>query len=509
MKRNLFIGLLAAALASCQNAEPPAPYGATPNEAQLQWHDADFYGLVHTSNVIYDKAQGYDDADLFNPKQFDAKKIVAAIKDGGMKGVVLVAKHHCGFCLWPTSTTEYSVKNSPWRDGKGDMVREFADAAREAGLKFGVYCSPWDMNDADYGRPEYLQRYREQLRELHTNYGDIFLSWFDGANGGYGYYGGAKEIRKFDLEEYYEWDSTFAMVRRWQPLSAIFNGLRADVRWVGNESGIAGDPCWATYDPAPEGSAEWRPTNGQRNGKFWMPAECDVSIRPNWFYRQSQDEQVKTPEQLFDLYFMSVGRGQAFDLGVCPDRDGLLHPNDIRSLKGLGDLLKQTFTDNYTQTATVTVNQTRGGSKKFSAQNLIDNDKKTYWCTDDDTSEGEIILEWEQPQAFNIVSLREYLPLGQRIDSISAEVFVGEGWQPFAKAASIGANRLLRCEPVKTAKLRIRTYGPVCPALSEIGIYKEPERIVAPVKPDKATGLEPVAKTFNEINEANKNATEQ
>ena len=284
----ILICCISAILISCgEKTPPPAPYGATPSQAQLQWHDADYYGMICISTITYtDKEWGYGDepAELFNPVRFDAGEIVAVMKEAGMKGVLLVAKHHGGFCLWPTSTTSYSVKSSPWHDGKGDMVREFADAARKAGLKFGVYCSPWDRNDADYGKPEYLQRFRRQLRELHTNYGDLFLSWYDGANGGDGYYGGAREKRKLDLENYYGWDSTFAMVRKWQPLAAIFNGDGADVRWVGNERGFAGDPCWATFNPMPEGSSEWNPGNGQRNGKCWMPAECDVPIRPGWFY---------------------------------------------------------------------------------------------------------------------------------------------------------------------------------------------------------------------------------
>jgi alpha-L-fucosidase len=493
-KTVLLICCISVLLISCGEKTPaPAPYGATPSQAQLQWHDVDFYGMICISTITYtDKEWGYGDepAELFNPGRFDADEMVAVMKDAGMKGVLLVAKHHGGFCLWPTSTTDYSVKSSPWRNGKGDMVREFADAARKAGLKFGVYCSPWDRNDADYGKPEYLQHFREQLRELHNNYGDIFLSWYDGANGGDGYYGGAREMRKLNLENYYDWGNTFAKVREWQPLAAIFNGHGADLRWVGNEQGFANDPCWATFDPA-----KWHPGNGQRNGKCWMPAECDVPVRPGWFYHESQNEQVKTAEQLFDLYFLSVGRGQALDIGLAPDRDGKLHPNDVQSLKGLGDLLRQTFTKNYAADATITVNQTRGESKKFSGKHLTDNDKKTYWSTDDSITEGIITLEWTQAQTFNIISLREYLPLGQRIDSISVEIFANGQWKPFIKASSIGANRLLRSEPAEASKVRIRTYGPVCPALSEIGIYRELERTVAPVKPDKVTDLEAVPHT--------------
>jgi alpha-L-fucosidase len=495
----LLISCLAGLFVSCgEKTPPPAAYGATPSKAQLQWHDVDYYGMICISTITYtDKEWGYGDesAELFNPTQFDAKEIVATMKEAGMKGVLLVAKHHGGFCLWPTATTDYSVKSSPWRNGKGDMVREFADAAREAGLKFGVYNSPWDRNDADYGKPEYLKHFREQLRELHTNYGDIFISWYDGANGGDGYYGGAREKRKLDLEDYYDWKNTFAMVRKWQPLAAIFNGPDADVRWVGNERGFANDTCWATYDSTAKGETRWNLQHGQRNGRSWMPAECDVPIRSGWFYHESQNGQVKTPKQLFDLYFLSVGRGQALDIGLAPDKSGRFHPNDVKSLIGMGDLLKKTFTTNLVSDALVEVNQTRGESNKFSATNLADNDKKTYWCTDDSVTEGEITFEWKQPQTFNIVSLREYLPLGQRIDSISVEIFTQEQWQPFAKATSIGANRLLRSELVEASKIRIHTYGPVCPALSEIGVYRESGRTAAPVIKDMVAGLEQVPQT--------------
>jgi alpha-L-fucosidase len=498
-KQTIFITCLSVFILSCGDKTPaPVPYGATPNKAQLQWHEVDYYGMITISTNTYtDKEWSYGDesAELFNPSRFDADEMVAIMKEASMKGVLLVAKHHGGFCLWPTSTTDYSVKSSPWRNGKGDMVREFADAVRKAGLKFGVYCSPWDRNDADYGRPEYLQRFREQLRELHTNYGDLFLSWYDGANGGDGYYGGARERRKLDLENYYDWDNTFAMVHKWQPLAAIFNGPGADIRWVGNERGFANDPSWATFNPTAEGLTISDLGHGQRNGECWMPAECDVPIRPGWFYHESQDGQVKTAEQLFDLYFLSAGRGQAFDIGLAPDPSGKLHPNDVRSLRGLGDLLKQTFTKNLAADVTVTVNQTRGESKKFAGKYLTDNDKNTYWCTDDSITEGTITFEWKQPQTFNIISIREYLPLGQRIDSVSVEIFADGQWKPFAEASSVGANRLIRGELTDASKVRIHTYGPVCPALSEVGVYREPDRTIAPLKSDRTQDLEQLAAT--------------
>ena len=492
MHRTFFTLTILFCIFSCKQPVSPVPYGAIPSEGQLQWHDVDFYGMICMSTITYtDQEWGFGDepASIFHPEEFDAKQMVADMKEAGMKGVLIVAKHHGGFCLWPTATTEYSVKSSPWRDGKGDILREFADAAHEAGLKFGVYLSPWDRNDPDYGTPIYLERYREQIRELHTNYGDIFLSWYDGANGGDGYYGGAREKREIDRSYYYDWENTWGLVRELQPNAAIFSDIGLDVRWVGNEQGIAGDPCWATYTPkAPDGGKPGcgytkyqEAVNGHRDGKYWMPAECDVPIRPGWFYHAAEDNYVKSPETLFDLYFMSVGRGGTLDLGLAPDKRGLFHSKDRESLKGLGRLLSETFSINLATNAKLTTSQTRGNSKVFSSKRLIDNNKNTYWSTDDNITNGEIIIEFSSPTRFNIISLREYLPLGQRIDSITTEIFDGKEWLLYAKATSIGACRLIRGNPVETSKIRVQVWGPVSPALSEIGVYLEPQRINTPI----------------------------
>ena len=282
-------------------AEPPAPYGPVPSARQLRWHELEFYGFLHfTVNTFTDKEWGYGDESpaVFNPTDFDADQIVGAAKAAGMKGLILTAKHHDGFCLWPSKLTEHSVKNSPWRDGKGDVVREIADACRRHGLTFGVYLSPWDRNHADYGRPDYLDYYRNQLRELMTGYGPLFEVWFDGANGGDGYYGGAREKRTIDRRTYYDWENTRQIVRDLQPDAVMFSDAGPDVRWVGNENGIAGDPCWATLnrdDFAPGEADEARLNPGDRPGTHWLPAECDVSIRPGWFYHASEDAKVKTP----------------------------------------------------------------------------------------------------------------------------------------------------------------------------------------------------------------------
>ncbi len=268
-------------------------------------------------------------------------------QDAGMKGLILTCKHHDGFCLWPSKYTEHCVKNSPWKDGKGDVVKEISDACRRHGLKFGVYLSPWDRNHKDYGKPEYITYYRNQLRELLTNYGEIFTVWFDGANGGDGYYGGARAMRRIDNRTFYDWPNTWRIVRELMPGAVMFSDAGPDFRWVGNESGIAGDPCWATLDMSkpgrvPGGINEGL-NSGERPGTAWLPAECDVSIRPGWFYHASEDGRVKTAAQLEDIYYKSVGRGACLNLNIPPDRRGQIHGDDVAALRAFRALLDATF----------------------------------------------------------------------------------------------------------------------------------------------------------------------
>src|SRR6516225_1101973 len=323
------------ALASVKAADvfPPQPFGPVPSERQLRWHDMEFYGFVHfTVNTFKDQEWGYGDEpeQIFNPTDFSADQIASTAKAAGMKGLILTAKHHDGFCLWPSKYTEHSVKNSPWKNGKGDVVRELSDACHRHKLRFGIYLSPWDRNNKDYARPEYITYYRNQLRELLTNYGEIFTVWFDGANGGDGFYGGARETRKIDASTYYDWDNTRRLVRDLMPMAVMFSDAGPDFRWVGNESGVAGDPCWATLNVAgryPGGKSEGL-NSGERPGTDWIPAECDVSIRPGWFYHAKEDQRVKTPGKLLDIYYKSVGRGACLNLNIPPDRRGQIHDED-------------------------------------------------------------------------------------------------------------------------------------------------------------------------------------
>ena len=407
-----------------------------PSERQLRWHDLETTAFLHfTINTFTDKEWGYGDEDpnLFQPAKFDPDAILAALDDAGMKGVILTCKHHDGFCLWPTKTTEHSIRRTSWRGGKADVVRDIAEAAQRRGLLFGVYLSPWDRNTALYGSPKYVDMYRAQLIELLTNYGPIFEVWHDGANGGDGFYGGARERRRIDKRTYYDWPNTWALVRKLQPGAVIFSDVGPDVRWVGNERGIAGDPCWATFDPvavdggpaSPGDVRDKESPTGHRNGSRWLPAECDVSIRPGWFWHEKENARVKTPEQLIDLYYKSVGRGANLLLNVPPNRDGLLSPEDVTSLKAFGDYRRKTF---------------------------------------------------GKPAAVgNIIRIKEDIRQGQRIDAFVVERQDGEAWVEVAKGTSVGPRRLLRLDqPVTASKLRVRvTASSDAPRISEVAVFSE------------------------------------
>lgn len=498
--RERLIGVLLGALllvgshgARAQTA-PPEPYGALPDARHLAWHEMEFYGFLHfTTNTFTDKEWGYGDEspEVFNPTAFDADQIVGVAADAGMTGLILTCKHHDGFCLWPSAYTDHDIAASPFRGGEGDVVREIAEACARRGLKFGVYLSPWDRNHPDYGTPAYVEYYRNQLRELLTEYGDIFEVWWDGANGGDGYYGGARESRKIDRSTYYGWEETVAIVRELQPGAVIFSDA-GDVRWVGNERGVAGDPCWATYSPRPvEGEAEavpgttryWEGEHGHRDGERWMPAECDVSIRPGWFYHESQDGQVKSPEELVELYYVSVGRGGSFLLNLPPDRRGLIHERDEESLRGMRAILDATFAEDLALRAQITPSGVRGGDVAYGAAMLTDGDRTTYWATDDGERTPSVVLRWDEPVVFNVVSLREFLPLGQRVTSWALDVWRDGGWSEIASGEAIGARRLWRGEYQETDRLRVRvTDAPVCPAISEIGVFAEPPRVAIEVE---------------------------
>jgi alpha-L-fucosidase len=417
MKRRLLTRVLLALTASWLNsnsmaAGPPAPYGSVPTPRQSFRETNEVYGFLHFGvNSFTDREWGNGDEDpnVFYPTDFDPDQIVRVAKMAGMKCLILTCKHHDGFCLWPTAYTTHSVKYSRWyrereakKPGSGDVVKCIAGACRKFGLKFGVYLSPWDRNNANYARPEYITYYRNELRELLTQYGPIYEVWFDGANGGYGYYGGANQTRTIDNRVYYDWPNTWKIVRDLQPNAVIFSDGGPDIRWVGNEDGMAGDPCWDTLNGGVFGpgyalnGGDYGKilTSGQRDGTNWIPAECDVSIRhPDWFYHVSDNNRVETPAALVDRYYDSVGRGASLLLNIPPDRSGRIHSTDVAALRGFRRTLDKTFAHNFAHHAQVTASNVRGNDKQFSPHNLIDGNPNTYWSSDDSVTNADLILE--------------------------------------------------------------------------------------------------------------------
>ena len=485
-RRAFLVAPAAFAASAARTVAPPPAFGATPTERQLGWHELETTAFLHfTVNTFTGKEWGYGDEDpnIFQPAAFDADAIVGALAGAGLRGVILTCKHHDGFCLWPTKTTPHSVRSSSWRLGKGDVVRAVSDAARRHNLKFGIYVSPWDRNCVEYGRPEYIRIYRRQLTELLNEYGPVFEVWHDGANGGDGFYGGAREKRIIDKNTYYDWPGTWELVRSLQPDAVIFSDVGPDIRWVGNERGIAGDPCWATYDPVGADGGPASPGNvrqqesptGHRHGRKWLPAECDVSIRPGWFWHENENSKVKTPAQLVDLYYQSVGRGANLLLNVPPNRDGLLQPEDLASLRGFGEFRRATFGHNLAARAKPSASNVRGNSRAYSPMNLFDGRNDTYWATDDSVLAGEVIVDLGHATSFNVIRIREAIRFGQRIDAIAVDRWNSGSWEPLASATSIGCRRLIRLErPTTAARLRLRvTQASASPVLTEFALFAE------------------------------------
>lgn len=458
---------------------PPAPLSPISTQKQLEWHQMELNAFIHfTTNTFTGLEWGYGNEKpaVFNPATVDAAQWVTTLKEAGFKGVILTAKHHDGFCLWPSKYTEHSVKGSPWKEGKGDVVKEVAEACKKAGLKFGIYLSPWDRNRADYGTQTYIDYYRSQLKELFTNYGPIFEMWFDGANGGDGYYGGANEARKINGATYYDWPTTLKMVRSMQPQVLFFSDAGPDIRWVGNERGIAGETNWNSINPdtlyAGKAGIENQLNTGAENGTRWIPAEVDVSIRKGWFYHPEEDTLVKSAERLFEIYLTSVGRGSNLLLNVPPNKEGRFHPADVAALQGFKKLVDAAFKNNVAKGATVIASNTRGNSKQFAAANLTDGNNNTYWATDDGTNKATVELTLKEERPLQYIILQEHIRLGQRVKAFHVAVWKSGGWQQVASGTTIGYKRILRLNGVEGNKVRISINdAKACPVLSSIALY--------------------------------------
>jgi alpha-L-fucosidase len=462
-----------------KKVQPPAPVYPLPSAAQLAWHQMELNAFIHfTTNTFTGRewGEGSEPESLFNPTSVNAEQWVNTLKEAGFKGVILTAKHHDGFCLWPSQYTEHSVKNSPWKGGKGDVVKDVSDACKKAGLKFGVYLSPWDRNRADYGQPSYINYYRNQLKELFTNYGPVFEMWFDGANGGSGYYGGANETRKINGATYYDWPNTLKMVRSMQPQVLFFSDAGPDIRWVGNERGVAGETNWNTISNdtlfAGKPGIEQLLNTGSENGTKWIPAEVDVSIRKGWFYHAAEDSLVKTPQQLLDIYLTSVGRGSNLLLNVPPDQRGLFHEADVAALQGFRKLLDAEFKTDLAKNTVVKASSFRGKNAAFAASKLVDGNPETYWATDDKVTTGTIEINLNKKKLIKYILLQEYIKLGQRVKGFTVDAWQNGSWQQLATGTTIGYKRILRITPVETDKIRVTiTDAKACPVLSNLELY--------------------------------------
>ncbi|MFV0505742.1 MAG: alpha-L-fucosidase [Bacteroidales bacterium] len=485
----LLVFTLCMLILSCNKVAPPEPTAVepTPSERQLAWHELEYYAFVHFNMNTFTNMEwgmGDEKAEWFNPTELDCRQWAKVCKDAGMKGIIITAKHHDGFCLWPSAYTEHSVKNSPWKDGKGDVVRELADACKEYGLKFGVYLSPWDRNCADYGKPEYLTYFRNQLTELLTNYGDVFEVWFDGAMGGTGYYGGANEKREIDNKTYYDWGNTHKIVRELQPEACMFSDAGPDIRWVGNEEGWAMETNWSSirrneFYPGSPNYKELR--TGHADGTHWVPAEVDVSIRPGWYYHAYEDHKVKTLPHLIDIYYNSIGRNASLLINFPVDTRGLIHETDVERVLELKKAIDADFATPLAKGKNANADNVRGKATKYAASNVTDGDIDTYWATDDGVVSSSITIDLNRPTEFNRLMVQEYIKLGQRVKKFNVEALVGKDWHKIAEETTIGRKRILRFSNVTASKIRLNIEdAKACPTITNIELYKAPKILVEP-----------------------------
>ncbi len=463
--------ILVAATAIAQPA--PAPVGPVPNARQIEWYHREMIAFFHFGMNTFtevNEGDGTASPHLFNPTALNCNQWMSVLKGAGISTAILVAKHADGFCNWPTKHTNYSVKNSPWKNGKGDVVREFANACKDSGIKAGIYLGPHDRHDSRYGTPDYSDYYTAQLSELLGNYGPIWEIWWDGA--------GADQLTS---SFYDRWADT---VRTLQPDCVVFgtkNSYRhADCRWMGNESGLSGDPCWSTINPISirEEEAHIAQLNhGEVNGTAYVPAEVDVSIRPSWFYHKEEDARVKSVAELWDLYFNSVGHNSVLLLNFPPDKRGLVSALDSSRVADLQRLIKATFKTNLATGAVIKSLHPRGGDYK--PGNMVDTNEKTYYATSDGAVTDTITFSLGKKKTFDVLMVQEVIELGHRTTGWSVDYSPdGKNWVPISEATgkqSIGYKWLIKFKPVTASKVRLRVdSGKAGLAIHTFGIYKQP-----------------------------------
>ena len=451
-------------------ADPPKPFGPVPTAAQVAWQRMEMNLFCHFGPNTFtglEWGEGTEAEDIFNPTALDCNQWVSVAKNAGFQGIILTAKHHDGFCLWPNPQSTHTVRESVWRNGKGDVLRELSDACKKGGVKFGIYISPWDRNAPTYGTNAYNKVFLKTLRHAHTHYGPIFEQWFDGANGEGP--NGKKQV--------YDWKKFNGQTKKLQPNAVIFSDVGPGCRWVGNERGVAGRTSWSTYEtanfvPGIDSPKREAKNEGIRGGSLWVPSESDVSIRPGWFWRESENDQVKSLQDLLGIYYTSVGRNSLLLLNVPPDTRGRIHEADSARLMEWRGALDRIFSVNLAEGGKVEATARRG--RAFSESALLDEDYHRYWAVPDNVLTPGFTLTLPEERTFNRILLQEYIPLGQRVAAFEVEVFRNGAWEKVAQETTIGYKRILLIPTVTASAVRVRiTEADACPVLNRIALYQD------------------------------------
>lgn len=440
------------------------PDSTRPSQQQIDYQNKQRVAFVHFGmNTFTNREWGTGDEDpvTFKPSDFDPNQWAKVLSETGFETLILTAKHHDGFALWPSEYTDHDIASSPYKDGEGDIVQEVSEACEKYGLDFGIYLSPWDMHEESYGTAEYNEFYMSQLRELLTNYGPISEIWFDGAKG---------EDAK-DME--YDFNAWWDLVRDLQSDVLIFSDKGPDIRWIGNEDGFAGKTNWSTFnrDSITIGGANQGDylNSGQKGGPDWVVSECDVSIRPGWFYHPEEDNEVKSVEELTKIYLKSVGRNCTLLLNIPPDTTGQLHPTDVDRLYAFSDTLSSIFDKNLAASSTLEASSTE---KNYPPSNVNDSDWSSFWIASKDTKQPSLTVNFDEPATFNLLVLQEFIPIGQRVARFSVAVPEESGWKTVAEGTTIGHKRILPLDKTTTDKLRITFLEATNrPAINELEVY--------------------------------------
>lgn len=457
---------------SCSSIDEPAPFGVLPTKSQIEWQKMEYNMFVHFGPNTFsgdEWGSGQEKAEIFNPTALDCRQWASIAKAAGMKGIIITAKHHDGFCLWPNPYSRHTVAQSTWKEGKGDVLKELSEACREYGLEFGVYISPWDRHDPHYGTDEYNNVYAKTLEHALGSYGPVFEQWFDGACGE-----GPNGKRQV-----YDWPLFNSTVYRMQPDAVIFSDFGPGCRWVGNERGSAGRTCWSTVDDlsslGDDPSKRQILNEGIKGGTIWAPAESDVSIRPGWFWKEHENDDVKSLQHLLKIYYESIGRNSLLLLNVPPDTRGLIHEVDSARLMEFRAAIDEIMSTNLASDAKAAAENVRGESGRFRADNMLNDDYDSYWATDDEIRTVSFTVTLPEKRTFNRIQLQEYIPLGQRVSAFSIDILEEDGsWKTAAKETTIGYKRIISIPTVTTTSVRVNIEASeACPILNGFALYMD------------------------------------